>query len=242
MLRNLLAALTVTALSAGAASASPVTITDQYYVTSAIGTNNSADHSLWISGGLGEGIGTDFDFDPAGLFTLFSDGLATLTGVVVSQNDAGAWFDLSFNYDSVFSITPAFKSENGSVSTPDTFYRDLEGGTLIGGGILAGLDISVTRAPVYGPYATQIGAGTANNNGANNKNNNFGLANWFKISIDSATCSICSNSEIAALVNYGGQGDINVDLTPVPVPAAGLLLVGALGALGFLRRRKPKAA
>lgn len=237
-LKLVLAAIATVALTSGTAIAA--TISAQYQATSAVGSG--ADHSLWISGGLGGGVGSDFDFDPAGLFTLFSNGLATLTGKVVSQTNAGAWFDLAFNYDSTFLQTPNFKSENGSVATGDTFYRDLEDGTLIGGGILAGLNISVTRAPVNGYYATQIGSGTAQNNGANNKNNNFGMANWFKISITSATCSICTTSQISNLVANGGQGDINVDLTPVPVPAAGLLLVGALGALGVLRRRNRKTA
>jgi len=234
---KIIAAVAVAIVTSGAASAA--TVTDQYEVTSAVGSGN--DHSLWISTGLGGGIGTDFDFDPSGLMTLLSDGTAALTGKVVSQDNASAWFDVAFDYDNDFLQSPNFKSENGSVATASTFYRDMEGGTLTGGGILAGLILSVSRLPVDGYYATQIGEGTATNNGANNKNNEFGMAGWFKISVDQATCSICAgNSVIAAL--DGKQGDVNVNLSAVPVPAAGLLLVGALGALGGLRRRKRSAA
>lgn len=234
--KTLLATTFALVLATGLASAK--TVTSTYEATSAVGSGS--DHSMWISGGLGGGVGSDFDFSPSGMMTFFSDGTASLIGRVVSQSNAGAWFDMVFNYDDTFLQVPLFKPENGSVQTPSTIFRDLEDGTLIGGGILAGLDLSVTRLPVDGKFAAQIGKGTATNNGANNKNKNFGMANWFKIGVDSANCSICSNNKIAGL--DGRQGDINIDLTPAPVPAAGLLLVGAIGALGSLRRRKRKAA
>lgn len=245
--RKIFATVTAVALTVGAASAA--TIDARYNATSAVGSG--ADHSVWFSRNIGAS-GKDFDFDPAGLFTLYSDGVATLTGRVVSQNKPNAWFDLSFNYDNDFSATqiPTFKSENGSVATPDSFYRDLKGGTLTGGGILAGLNLSVTRAPADGKYAAQIGEGTDTNNGANNKNNNFGMANWFKIAVVDSDCRLLlceakagGNGQTRSFNRLNGrQGDVNIDLAPVPVPAAGLLMIGALGALGILRRRRRKAA
>jgi hypothetical protein len=116
------------------------------------------------------------------------------------------------------------------MATAGTFYRNLTGGTLIGTGILAGLNLTVTRKPIDGPWATQIGGSNGTNNGANNKNKNFGMANWFMINVTTATCRICSNNSVIANLN-GKQGDINIDLVPVPVPAAGFLLIGGLGAL-----------
>lgn len=249
MRNKLTTLLTAASLVVGASAASAASVVNSWTATSAVGSGS--DHSLWISTGLGNGIGKDFDFVPGGAFNLFDDGTGTLTGNVESQNNAGSGFAVSYNYDSDFSgntvTTPVFKSENGSVATSDTFYMDLEGGTLTGFGLLEGLNLSVSRMPADGRFATQIGSGTATQNGANNKNNEFGLANWFFITVDgAASCVICSNnSTIANLVNSvnGIQGDLNLNLTPspVPLPASGLMLLAAAGGLAGLRRRKSKA-
>ncbi len=229
-------------LLANSAMAAPVTA--KYKASSAVGSGN--DHSVWISTGLGNGVGQDFDFDPLGVMTFFSDGTATLIGSIVSQSNANAGFNLAFDYDNAFiktdgsGFTPTFKSENGSMATISTFYRNLTGGTLMGTGILAGLDLTVSRKPVDGPWATQIGGSNGTDKGANNKNKNFGMANWFMINVDSATCSICTGNTTIANLN-GKQGDINIDLAPVPAPAAGFLLIGGLGALAGLRRRRRKS-
>jgi opacity protein-like surface antigen len=52
-------------LLANPAFAAPVTA--KYKASSAVGSG--ANHSLWISTGLGSGVGTDFDFDPLGLMS-----------------------------------------------------------------------------------------------------------------------------------------------------------------------------
>lgn len=236
---TLLKALAVAAACIIGSQANAATITHNYEVTSAVGSGN--DHSLWISSGLGSGIGRDFDFSPAGMFSIFSNGMAKLTGRVVSQDNPAAGFDLSFMYDNTFLKDPKFKSENGSVATDDTFFLDLEGGTLIGTGLLAGLDLSVVRKPANGKYATQIGSGTDTQNGANNKNSNFGMSTWFTIQVDRADCIICNTSTIQNL--NGRQGDINIDLNvaPVPLPAGGLLLLTAFAAAAGLHLRKSAA-
>ena len=236
-------------LAAGASAASAASIVEEWTATSAIGAG--ADHSLWISTGIGAGIGTDFDFVAGGAFKIFDDGTGTLTGQVESQDSAGSGFAVSFDYDSDFSgntvTNPVFKSEHGSVETSDTFYMDMEGGSLTGFGLLAGLNLNVSRMPADGRFATQIGSGTATENGANNKNNEFGMANWFFVTIDGTpTCAVCSNnSALTSIASTAGgvQGDVNINLTPspVPLPASGLLLLAAAGGLTGLRRRKSKA-
>ncbi|ABG33001.1 VPLPA-CTERM sorting domain-containing protein [Roseobacter denitrificans] len=230
---------------AGAGSAG--VISGDYRASSAIGSGTqTSDHSLWIQNGLGGAIGSDFDFSPDGLLSVLGDGTMNLSGTVISQDNANAGFVISFDYNNVFetaggtAFTPTFKSENGSASAPDTILRNLTGGTMMGTGILAGLNLSVTRLPENGSDATQVGSSPAAGiRGANNKNENLGMANWFKIAVTSSNCgTFCTNnaSDISSLA--GRQGDINVDLAPVPLPAGMLLLLTGIGGLAAARRRK----
>ena len=190
-----------------------------------------------------------------GQMTETSAGNYEITGRVVADDSAVlgeiSGFDMSFVYSDILDFTPMFKSEGGvgpngrvdSVETGNETYLNMVTGTLTGYGALAGLDLTLTRMPANGPYATQIGAGSADALGANNHSRNFGLANWFFIdSVDSATCMICiGNDNITNMVG----GDLNVDLvstvSEVPVPAAGLLMLTGLAGFGAMRRRSNRA-
>ncbi|MCH5376030.1 MAG: VPLPA-CTERM sorting domain-containing protein [Planctomycetes bacterium] len=250
--KHLLVAIVAIAFPGGMASAK--TLTQQYVATGAAASK--ATHSMIVRKGFGRQVRRKFDFDPSGLVSFFDDGTATLTGRLVSRHSPDAYFDVAFDYDSSFLKAPAFKSRNGSVATADTFFRDMEGGTLIGGGILSGLNLSVTRAPATGIYATQFGSGTVTNRGANNRNSNFGMASWFKYSVEQATCEICGNRAITRRAAGGPvRGHVNLDLAsapipnnrvvapaPVPLPAGGLLMLSGLAAFAGLRRKRRQTA
>ena len=244
-IKTTLAAALAVSVMACAASASA--ILGDYKASSAVGSGTqNSDHSLWIANGLGGSIGSDFDFSPDGLLSVLGDGTMNLSGTVVSQDNTSAGFVIDFDYNNVFvtdggaAFTPTFKSENGSASASDTILRNLTGGTMTGTGILAGLDLSVTRLPENGSDATQVGSspGTGTR-GANNKNENLGMANWFKIAVVSSACgAFCADNATAISSLNGRQGDINVDLAPVPLPAGMLLLLTGIAGLGAARRRK----
>ena len=224
---TLLACAAATALLAAPAFASTVS----YSATSAVGFGS--DHSVWLSAMPGGGDNRDFDFDPAGLLTLDSHaGTGSLTGSTTSQVVAGG-FDISFDYSYDLSADtnhPKFKSENGSSVQSDTFFLAMLGGTMTGTGVFAGIDFTVSAmpTPADNTYAVQIGTE------ANNKNSNFGMANWFFVNAGSS----CSNNAYNLCGIIGRQGDVNIDLAPVPLPASALLLMGALGGLGIARKRK----
>ncbi|MEM8631363.1 MAG: VPLPA-CTERM sorting domain-containing protein [Pseudomonadota bacterium] len=212
--------------------------------TSAVGSG--ADHSLWIKGGIGGGLGSDFDFLPAGTFDTDA---GTLTGSVFSQSagfgDTG--FDISFTYGPFPDgfTGPSFKSENGSAPGSDIQYTYVTGGTLTGFGALAGLILGIEAMPLLGPFAVQYGSAPDEFTvGPNNKNSNVGMAHWFGITTIGGDCTTdyCEiyGDDISRL--EGRQGDINVDLSAVPLPAGAWLLLSGFGAGALLRRKQKKAA
>ena len=98
------------------------------------------------------------------------------------------------------------------------------------------IDVSLMRG-VNDEFAVQVGSGiTPTTTGANNKNPNFGAAFWFQSEVVSADCAACDQSTFGRIHNK--QGDININLEPVPLPASGLLIIAGLGALGVMRRRQ----
>lgn len=218
---------TIAAFATALALFATPSLSSTFSATSAVGSGS--DHSVWLSA---LGSDSDFDFSPAGMLTLDAVG-GSLTGNAESQTFSGG-FKVVFNYIrdlSIYNNNPKFKSENGSSEMADTFYLTMTGGTLVGYGDFDGIDFETEVMPVPGDatFATQIGTT------ANNKNSNFGMANWFFL-VKTANCS-------NATLNYCGlndrtQGDINVDLAPVPLPAAGLMLLAAIGGFGLFGRRK----
>lgn len=241
MLKNL--ALVATIASFGLASAATAATVTTYSASSAQSDTYASDyHSLWSKRSVDVGLGHNFHFDPSGKFEIVDDGsnipgskTATLSGNVVSANDSSSGFKLLFNYNDDLTAygTPSFKNEQDSAAIQalhgDNIFMSLLGGLLVGFGDLEGANFTVSTMPVpaANAFATQIGTGS------NNKNANYGLANWFFFHKIAGRCDNVNCDRLD-----GRQGDINIDLAPVPAPAAGLLLLAGIGALTGLRRAK----
>lgn len=234
-------ALVALGMLCATAIAAPVSATPQNYValptTSEI---NGRTFNLWFDRRLNTGWDLNYVLTAPGKFNIQSDGTASLMGSARSLTDPTSGFHMSFTFDSDFAYTPEFKPLFGAVEPTNNFFLDLNGGRLSGFGLLDGLELDVFRYPDPDGASTQIGGGLTSDRASNLHNRNFGMSSWFEITnIAEATCAICSNTSIQTL--QGAQGDFIFDLVPapVPLPASGLMLFGALGAAGFaLRRRK----
>lgn len=237
-MRTMVAAAAV-ALCATTASATTLT-----YDATAFESSGQS-HSLWINGLKNvSGIAQHFIFAPAGTFEVTSTGAGTtasLTGTAESVNNAGSGFEVSMSYDddlSAYGAGPSFKGrkalQDAQTLAGDAQYLALTMGSLKGYGLLAGIDFSVTAkpTPAAGLPATQYGTA------ANDKNTNFGLSGWLYLIADQNNCS---NSTFDLCELKPTNGDINVDLAAVPLPASALLLLGAIGGLGVAKRRKKAA-
>lgn len=215
-----------------ATSAQAVTAVEAFDVTSAVGSGS--DHSVWFSDGIPSG--KDFDFQPAGKLVIFDDGSATLDGTIVAQSNGNASFVLDFEYDSNLASNVTAKLENGFSPADDINgwdFFNFTGGTLTGGGDLAGFNLDVSQRPVDGKHPLQVGIG------ANVKVLEMGASHWiaFKAASD------CTSGFCAEFQNFR-VGDVNVALTPsssvqtVPVPLAAPMLAFAIAGLGFAARRR----
>lgn len=250
--KTLFAAASAAFLTATAAQAS--TITGVFDVTPAVSSSTNDPYSLWFIEALAPGLNESYTLTSPGKMVADAAG-AVITGSTVNFNGMNAGFDFTLTYDRDFSdlpiTTPMFKDVFGdevnnipnAVEHGNEDYLDLESGTITGTGFFDGLVMTVTRAPVDGSVATQVGGGILSQIGANQHNSNYGLSGWFLIdTVDSANCANCTDQGFyQGLV--GKQGDVNFDLTPapVPLPATGLLLLGALGLTAGARARKRNA-
>ncbi|MEM7471347.1 MAG: VPLPA-CTERM sorting domain-containing protein [Pseudomonadota bacterium] len=220
--------------------ASTANVVAKYDATSAESSiyNGSGGHSVWLPS-LGGGNAAHFDFSPAGSFKVFDDDTATLTGNAISEtNGAGYGFivDAQFEKTMVGSGGPkkqlsssAYTENGGTIDTDTWSYFKMVSGTLTGTGMLSHLVFNLFEAPADGSAPFQVGYG------ASGKNLNFGGSGWF---FYSASTTPCTAKDVA---NGCYQGDFNLDLSAVPLPAAGLLLPVALGGLAFASRRRRKS-
>jgi len=197
-------------------------------------------HSLWLPGLTAN---NDWLIDPnsPGIFD-FNEGAgtATFSGSVYNENDPAATGDFNFSFVVSDNGNPKMELINeaydpdppgGGVDTDSWIYFDFdEPGTFEGtGGIVDNIELILTQRGQSGGFKGQFGEG------ANGKNILLGFSAWFfwGLNPDGPVYVVCPTFD----PDCDGVGDINIDLNPVPVPAAFWLFGSALlGFIGFSRR------
>jgi hypothetical protein len=220
-------------------------LTDSYEGTyNAESTNTGSNlHSIWLNNLFGYDSATDYwQFDSNGGVFDYHGGTASLTGTIVNNvySDYKFAVDINFDYTQKGGRVPKceFGAACGSSSYSDKSdqfeYFEFGDATLTGIDGLYGYTLSLSIAPSNGEYPPQLGYG------ANNKDiDEFGLSTWFFWTVThdhgDAQTSLAYDSPF---YKYYGRGDVNIELTPVPLPAALPLFLGALGLLGWTGRRR----
>ncbi len=237
-----IAVLGFSAFGAPKAEASAVTYPVSSAVSDASLADSNSDHAFWLpffrslsgTGLEGNANAADFDFVWDGSLELNEYGEGWLKGTIRSQVDSDYAFDVVFDFAALDGpgadgpklelLNSAYASNGGPIDPNFWNFFELTTGTLTGVDSLSGLnfDVSGRGAPF------QIGEG------ANGKNGNLGASVWFSL----ATSASCTSNLCADVASLNLDGDVNVDLTPVPVPAAFLLFGTGLAGFGAMRRKK----
>ena len=249
-LSSLVRGVAIVALTATATAftAAPAMAGTTYHATEAHRDSKvskySGGHAFWSPNGKATFV------DESGMFQTFDDGTARLTGTIEFnihgqhlRFDADVNFTTAMTYDQYLApqghLDPdditrhgqikkelkksAYVNGGGSVD-PESFtfyYLDESDSTLTGLGTLQGYDLTLTQRPAGDDYGKMI---FMFGEGANGKNTHLGLSGWLSYNYQGHTIE---------------HGDINIDLTPKPVPtpsAAGLGLATLAGLM--IRRRR----
>ncbi|WP_300032094.1 VPLPA-CTERM sorting domain-containing protein [uncultured Roseobacter sp.] len=241
-------AVAVSAMSLFATDADAATA-DGFAATSV--TTGGNDHTVWLPGLIG-GVDAYWQFEGgAGSFVTRDDkASATLDGRIINNKDSMLQLDVAVEFNRLDPDQPGGGgTKNGGLDSSlsaaekqaikDTWsFYDMTSATLTGvaGTLLDGLTLTLTSYPLA-PKDIPFQLGES----ANDKNQGYGGAGWFTwvatTTSDYAGPAVRSTGDTGA----GRHGDFNLNLTAVPLPAAGWMLIAAFGGLGVMRARKKAA-
>lgn len=181
-------------------------------------TSGNQDHTFYFNPAIG-GPNKHWQFVGGyGIFTVNGSGAgatATLTGEIVQNGSPGNRFGVDLSFQGAAGQNGAGLKCGGGCgdSASWQFFQSITGSLTGLAGTVVGTVLDLSHRT--GTPFPQLG------NGANDKNSGFGFSTWFSVD------------------NRPGQyGDINLNLSPVPLPAGVVLLLTGLAGLGAARRFK----
>ena len=234
----------VAALTPAVATASA--IQPGVYDVSDINWNREGvERSIWTGTKMvtGDGVSHLWSFSTA-TFEYNAAGNSYLYGSAQNVGDAALTFDFSFTFNTpTVGDKPGYCQFDGSggdcvpgdPADPTMWtYLVYQSGTFTGtGAVMSGHDYTVTaRGGTRHPFQAGINANALVDNGLN------GMSFWFQwTQTGTHAASETVGGKTYAFQYSTGAGDVNANMAPVPLPAAGWLLIAGLGGLAAMRRR-----
>ena len=193
-------------------------------------------HTLWLVDFVDGSKYWQFE-DGSNAF-VFEDTTATLNAVAFQTGNANRRMDLSMTFELAAGPNGSPKCGGDCSDVANWNFFDFTSASLTGMDDLAGVILNLTLGAVdnggRGPIdkLPQLGFG------ANDKDAGFGFSTWFNWE---RVMDLNQNPNFDVVqTGTSGHGDVNLqlDVTPVPLPAAGWLLIAGVGALGAVRKSR----